>query len=293
MAVQTMVQGPLHFGDTPGAGGEYLGVPFVGLARTFPLEVVGIDADNLNLTIYTRAMEILSGGPGHQVLINNTRIGYLTNAGGPQVHTLQLTRAGLAALLGAANQIQLTIQVEDLGGGVDDDFILDRIDADGFRTGPVPQPDVPVQPEARGAAQPAAKPAPNSEISITVVPDAAAPPSQRLTNIPWQPGTTVLSAMILADALSPFTLTFRVLFASTAGVVIDMIDGVEEHDTLYWVPYLNGQFLDLGVSTILVPGGPGAPNASIEWRRESVTAGHPAFDYVTRKAQLKTQLFRG
>jgi hypothetical protein len=293
MAVQTIVQGPLHFGDTPAAGGDFQGVAFVGLARTFPLELIGIDADNLKLSIYTRDMEILGGGPGHQVLINNTRIGYLNNPGALGVDTLPLTRAGLSALLGADNQIQLTIQVEDIGGGLDDDFILDRIDADGFRTGPVPQPEVPVQPATPGAAQPAAKPAPNSEISITVVPDAAAPASQRLTNIPWQSGTTILSAMILADALSPFTLTFRVLFASTAGAMIDMIDGVEEHDTLYWIPRLNGQLVDLGVSTTLVPGGPGAPNAAIEWRRESVTAGHPAFDYVTRKAQLKKQLFRG
>jgi hypothetical protein len=291
MAVSTIVQGPFHFGDTPAAEGDFPGVAFVGLARTFPLELIGIDVDNLNLTIYTRDMEILGGGPGHQVLINGTRIGYLTNPGALGIDTLALTRAGLSALLGADKLIQLTIQVEDIGGGLDDDFILDRIDADGFRAGPVSN--VPVQPEAPGAAQPTAKPAPNSEISITVVPDAAAPASQRLTNIPWQPGTTVLSAMLLADALSPFTLTFRVLFASTAGALIDMIDGLEEHDTHYWIPRLNGQLVDLGVSTILVPGGPGAPNAAIEWRLETVTAGHPAFDYVTRKAQLKQQLFRG
>lgn len=288
MATQTIVQGPFHFGDNPAASG-FQG-PFVGLEKVFPLELVSIDDDALRLTIYTSAIETLGSGPGHQVLINGTNVGYLRDpngqAGASEVHTLPFSRAALTAILGASAQFQLKIKVEHIGGGLDDDFVLERIDALGFTTA-VPQPQVP-----GGSIQPAAKPVPNSEMH-SVVPVAGQPPSQRLTNIPWQPGTTVLSAMILADALSPFTFTFRVLFASASGAMIDMIDGVEEHDNVSWLAYVNGQFSDLGVSTTLVPGRPGAPAAAIEWKLETVTPGHPAFDHVTRKADLKARWFRG
>lgn len=297
MAAQTIVEGPFHFGDTPTASG-FRG-PFVGLEKAFPLQIASIDTDELGLTIYTSAIETLGGGPGHQVLINDTNIGYLRDstvqAGPSEIHHLVFTRAQLTAILGASTQFQLKIKVQDIGGGLDDDFMLDRIEALGFRTG-LGQPGVPppATPDStHDRSQPAAKPIPNSEISIIVVPDPGQPPSQRVANVPWQPGTTVLGAMILADAMSPFTFTFRVLFASAFGALVDMIDGVEEHDSLYWLAYVNGQFSDLGASTILVPGGPGAPNAEIEWRLENVTEGHAAFGHVTRKAHLKAQWFRG
>ena len=292
---QTIVQGPFHFGDNPGAFG--FSGPFVGLEKVFPLQIASIDADQLGLTIYTSAIETLGGGPGHQVLINDTNIGYLRDVNGQpsEIHSLPFTRVQLMAILGASTQFQLKIKTEDLGGGLDDDFVLDRIEATGFQTA-VPEPGVP-PPATPGAthdrSQPAAKPVPNSEISIIVVSDPGQPPSQRVENIPWQPGTTVLSAMILADAMSPFTFTFRILFGSAYGALVDMVDGVEEHDGFYWLLYVNGVFADLGPSTLVVPGGPGAPNAAIEWRFENVTAGHPASAHVTRKAQLKTQWFRG
>jgi hypothetical protein len=295
MATQSIVEGPIHFGDNP-ASDIFPGMPFVGLQKTFPLELVSIDADDLTLIVRTRASETW-GGPGHQVLINNTNIGYLRDTsdqtGPSEIHNLTFTRATLTAALGASAQFQLTITVHDLGGGMDDDFVLDRIEAVGFTTRvPQPGPPQPVSPH-HDATQPVAKPAPQSEISIIVVADPGQPPSQRVDNIPWQPGTTVLGAMILADALSPFTFTFRVLFASAYGAMIDMIDGVEEHDGFSWLPYVNGQFSDLGASTILVPGGPGAPNAAIEWRLENVTQGHPAFAHATLKARLKAEWFRG
>jgi len=288
MAAQTIVNGPFHFGDTPGAFQE---APFVGLEKAFSLEIASIDADPLALTIYTRYIETRGGGPGHEVLINDTRVGYLQNINGQdgtsKTHSLPFSRLALTTILGASTQFQLRIKVQHHPGGLDDDFVLDRIEAVGFQTG-VPQPT-----NTQDRSQPVAMPVPNSEISVLVVSNPALPPSQRLINIPWEPGTTVLDAMVLADAMSPFTFTFRVLFASASGAFVDMIDGVEEHDSFYWLLYVNGQFSDLGASTILVPGGPGAPNAAIEWKFENVTEGHPAFEHVTRKAELKARWFRG
>jgi len=135
------------------------------------------------------------------------------------------------------------------------------------------------------------KPVANSTVSITVQPDPNQPPSTRVAGIAWQPGLTVLDAMIMGDAASPSTFTFRALFASVFGAFIDMVDGVEEHDNFYWLFYVNGEFSDLGASTKPVPGGPGAPNAEIEWKFEDVTEGHHAFDHVMRKKRLKAQFF--
>lgn len=87
MPAHTIVEGPFQFGANPGA---LDGVPFVGLEKVFLLGIASIDADELGLTIYTRAIETWGGGPGHQVLISGTNIGYLrdpNDQGGPsEVH---------------------------------------------------------------------------------------------------------------------------------------------------------------------------------------------------------------
>jgi len=51
---------PFQFGANPGA---LDGVPFVGLEKVFPLEIASIDAHELGLTIYTRAIETRGGDP--------------------------------------------------------------------------------------------------------------------------------------------------------------------------------------------------------------------------------------
>src|SRR5207244_177033 len=101
-------------------------------------------------------------------------------AGPSESHSLSFSRAGLTAILGASTQFQLKIKVQDLGGGIDDDFVLDRVEAVGFQAH-IPQPGTP---QTHDRSQPAAKTIPNSEISIVVVPEPGQPPSQRVDNIP-------------------------------------------------------------------------------------------------------------
>ena len=102
-------------------------------------------------------------------------------------------------------------------------------------------------------------------ISILIARDASEPPT-RVTGIPWYPGITVLKAMVIAQSMHPGSFSFRVLYHSSYGAFVDMVDGVADSDPKYWTVAVSNNPLPVGVSEAIVLEDRQGENVEIEWR---------------------------
>lgn len=107
------------------------------------------------------------------------------------------------------------------------------------------------------------------------------------SKIPWFPGMRVLDAMILADSMSDENFTFRANYNSDFGVLIDVINGVENDPDggYFWMLYLNGTESSFGASeAIIIEDHNDSTHFAIEWSFESVADSpqHPMKKTLSR-----------
>ncbi len=88
--------------------------------------------------------------------------------------------------------------------------------------------------------------------------------------------------MILADALSEATFTFRAIYASLYGAFIDKIGDTADQGDSYWMLYIDGKEADAGVSESMLIEQSGQ-NIEIEWKYESLPAPHGAGTQLEKK----------
>ena len=125
-------------------------------------------------------------------------------------------------------------------------------------------------------------PASTNTISIKVQPDPAASPTFAVDDIPWFAGITVLQAMIIADAMTDATFSFRAVYASSYGAFIDKINGLEDQGGKYWMLFIDQKEADVGVSEALLLEQAGQ-NVEVEWKYLPVPSSTPAGSQVSRK----------
>lgn len=109
-------------------------------------------------------------------------------------------------------------------------------------------------------------------VSIVIVPDAAQPPSRRIDDIPWYPGMTVLSAMMVGDAMFADTFTFRLIYRSFYGAWVDSIDGYDDTQTQVWMLYVDGVLSDYGVSDTILRMKQAGSHIELVWKFEPVAS---------------------
>ena len=90
--------------------------------------------------------------------------------------------------------------------------------------------------------------------------------------------------MILADAISEATFTFRVVYASLYGAFVDKIGDTEDQGDSYWMLYIDGQEAKVGVSEAVLIEQPGQ-NVEIEWKYQASPAPHAAGTQVEKKVK--------
>lgn len=105
-------------------------------------------------------------------------------------------------------------------------------------------------------------------ITLQINPGSGGTP-RTIPNVPWYPGISALDVMIVADAMFDDTFTFRLVYKSLFGAWVDLIDDIEDTDSVFWIMYVNGASATQGVSSEIIPMPADNSPAILEWRFES------------------------
>jgi hypothetical protein len=110
---------------------------------------------------------------------------------------------------------------------------------------------------------------PMNPVTIKIFKYPADPnPTHQLPDIPWFAGITALQAMIIGEAMYEKSFSFRVVYRSVFGALIDSIDGTDDDLTAgrFWMLYIDGEESSVGVSEAIISEDEVITSAVLEWR---------------------------